>query len=116
MSLAKKGKDVYYDLFHINDTYTALALGTTKGSGEIRVLWGKNLALSDPTKDIEISLDTQILKHVFAPVSEQLDTQNLYYTTQTGIYYIGSPNLSQKLSKKIKKEFRSRIFPLNSAI
>ena len=89
--MSRKGKDINYDLFHINDNYSAIVLGTTKGQGEIRVLWGKNLSTADPTKDVEISLDTQILKHVFVPVSENYDTQNLFYTTQTGIYYLGTP-------------------------
>ena len=64
-------------------------MGTSKGQGEIRVLTGKNLALADPTKDVEISLDTQILKHVFVPVADHYDQQSLYYTTQNGIYYLG---------------------------
>jgi len=95
-TISKKGKEAIYDLFHMNDNYTALALGTTKGQGEIRVLCGKNLSLQDPTKDIEISLDTQLLKHIFVPVCEAVDVQNLYYATQTGIYYVDAVEKNKK--------------------
>ena len=88
--LSKKGKEIMYDLFHLNDNYTALAMASSKGQAEIRVVCGKNLAIGDPTRDVEIALDTAILKNIFVPVCEIPDVQNLYYTTQSGIYYLGS--------------------------
>ena len=88
-NLTRKGKEIMYDLFHINDNYTALAMATTKGSAEIRIVCSKNLALIDPTREVELSFESQTLKHIFLPVCDAVDVQNLYYTTQTGIYYMG---------------------------
>lgn len=87
--LTKKGRDIPFDLFHINDNFTALAMGTSKGQGEIRILCGKNLSQADPTREVEINLESQVLKHLFLPVPGTPDVQSLYYTTLNGVFYIG---------------------------
>jgi hypothetical protein len=89
VSLSKKGVEISYDIFEMSANYTCIALASS-ASGFMRILSSPNFNAPNPTiREVEIYLEGQILKNVFAPVTTDLNRQSLYYTTQHGVYYIG---------------------------
>lgn len=85
--MEKKGLNIEFDLFAMNDNYCSIAMGSSN-SGYIRILSSVDFLGNDPVKETEIHLEGQIIKNIFLPITTDITKQNMYYTTQNGVYYI----------------------------
>ena len=87
-NLERKGRNLHYTIFAVNEAYTCMAIGSA--DGYLRVMVSPNFLQSQPLKEYEIHLENQVIKHVKLPncLNKDINRQSVYYSTQNGIYYI----------------------------
>lgn len=101
LQLDKKGRNVSYDIFHINESYTCLSVGSS--SGYIRVMTSQNFLEAGPVREFELHLESQVVKHILSPVCQDLMQQTFFYVTQNGTYYVGKLGTYERLYGKEQK-------------